>query len=148
MRPYHPALRELFGYALYRSGMHFRCMLAEVLEEDHIVPPQLAILTVLKSGASFNQIQLAEELGIDRASMVKFIDGLESCGLVERTPDEKDRRARLLRLTGKGRRKYESLRKKELAVEDQFLSGLDQTEKDALRALLLKLSSQIGSSKP
>jgi DNA-binding MarR family transcriptional regulator len=147
MRSCHPALQDLFGYALYRNGMQFRSMLGEALAEDQLVPPQLAILTILKSGDSYNQCQLAEELGIDRASMVKFIDGLEACGLVERTLDEQDRRAKLLRLTAKGRRKYESLRKKELAVEEQFMSVLTPSEREALRALLLKLSSQIGSSK-
>jgi DNA-binding MarR family transcriptional regulator len=147
MQHFHPALRELFGYALYRNALHFRGMLVEALEEDNLIPPQLAILTVLKNGSSCNQMQLSEELGIDRASMVKFIDGLESCGLVARTTDETDRRAKLLHLTTRGRAKYESLRKKELAVEDQFLSPLTQSERESFRKILFKLSSQIGSPK-
>ncbi|HYX36907.1 MAG TPA: MarR family transcriptional regulator [Oligoflexus sp.] len=147
MPAYHPALRELFGYALYRSGLSFREMLAETLEQERLVPPQLAILTVLKDGGPFNQMQLGEELGIDRASMVKFIDGLEAAGLVERTQDASDRRAKLLSLTSKGRLKYASLRKKEQAVEAHFLSSLTQSEQDALRRIVFKLVAQIGSSK-
>jgi DNA-binding MarR family transcriptional regulator len=147
MTAYHPALREIFGYALYRSGLQFREMLVEVLEKDGLVPPQLAILNVLKDGNSFNQIQLGEELGIDRASMVKFIDGLEDAGLVERMMDPHDRRARLLRLTSKGRTKYAGLRNKEEAVEAQFLSSLSPGEQDALRRIIFKLAAQIGSPK-
>lgn len=144
---YHPDLQELFGYTLYRNALHFRSMLVDALAEDSLVPPQLAILTVLKKGNSFNQIQLGDELGIDRASMVKYIDGLETAGLVERTTDENDRRARLLRLTSKGRKQYDSLRKKESDVENQYLSCLTQSERDALRAILLKLSYHFRSPK-
>jgi DNA-binding MarR family transcriptional regulator len=148
MQAFHPALRELFGYALYRSGLHFRELLIEALEEDKLVPPQLAILNVIKDGGSFNQMQLGEELGIDRASMVKFIDGLEDASLVERTMDTSDRRAKLLRLTSKGRTKLANLRKKEQAVEAHFLSCLSQSEQESLRKIIFKLATQIGSSKP
>jgi DNA-binding MarR family transcriptional regulator len=147
MTAYHPALREIFGYALYRSGLHFREMLVEALEKDGLVPSQLAILNVLRDGNSFNQMQLGEELGIDRASMVKFIDGLEDAGLVERIPDAHDRRAKLLRLTAKGRTKYASLRKKEEAVEAQFLTSLSPSDQEALRRIIFKLAAQIGRPK-
>jgi DNA-binding MarR family transcriptional regulator len=53
---------------------------------------------------------LAEEVGIDRSGASRYADRLQAAGLIERTPDPGDRRARLLALTPEGRRVVSGMR--------------------------------------
>ncbi|OAN77370.1 MarR family transcriptional regulator [Sulfitobacter sp. EhC04] len=45
------------------------------------------------------QVELAHSLGIEAATLVRLLDGLEGAGLIERRPSSKDRRAKTLHLT-------------------------------------------------
>ncbi|MEV0261541.1 MarR family transcriptional regulator [Streptomyces sp. NPDC050617] len=47
--------------------------------------------------------RLADEVGIDRSGASRYADRLEAAGLLERSPDPRDRRATLLALTPEGR---------------------------------------------
>ncbi|WP_019056845.1 MarR family winged helix-turn-helix transcriptional regulator [Streptomyces prunicolor] len=47
--------------------------------------------------------RLADEVGIDRSGASRYADRLEAAGLLERSPDPRDRRATLLNLTPEGR---------------------------------------------
>lgn len=60
-------------------------------------------LKALKYQNGFYQKHLAEELGIENATLVRIIDALEAQGLVARDISTGDRRARYITLTPKGR---------------------------------------------
>ncbi len=90
-------------------------------------------------GGLRTQLALARAARLDKSTMVVAVDALEEHGLVERQPDSKDRRARIVVPTDAGR---ELLRRAEdvvLAVEDEVLSGLGTEERRALRDLLTRL---------
>lgn len=55
------------------------------------------------------QNELGAALGIDKSNVTRLVQRLESAARVQRAPSETDGRARLLRLTPKGRRLAESL---------------------------------------
>ena len=79
--------------------------------------------------------QLADDLGYDASHITGIVDRLEGLGLVERRPDPKDRRIKLLVTTAKGR----ALRRR---IQDQvfdrqpILERLDAEERRQLRDLL------------
>ncbi|MEV0282252.1 MarR family transcriptional regulator [Streptomyces sp. NPDC050610] len=54
--------------------------------------------------------RLADEVGIDRSGASRYADRLEAAGLLERSPDPRDRRATLLTLTPQGRAAVAGLR--------------------------------------
>ncbi|MFE7115204.1 MarR family winged helix-turn-helix transcriptional regulator [Streptomyces sp. NPDC057654] len=54
--------------------------------------------------------RLADEVGIDRSGASRYADRLEAAGLLERSPDPRDRRATLLALTPEGRAAVAGLR--------------------------------------
>jgi len=56
-------------------------------------------LFVLHRTGPLRVSQLAEELGLDRTTVTRHLDDLESRGLVTRQPDERDRRAMVASLT-------------------------------------------------
>lgn len=67
---------------------------------------------------------LAERAGMAHPSMSQLVDGLERLGHLERVPDPTDGRARLVRLTGPGR-KLQRVALAELAmIEEQWRGRL------------------------
>ena len=75
-------------------------------------------------------------MGIDPSTMVSLIDGLEDAGVVERRPHPKDRRARLVTLTPKGRRLLKRAREVAFEVEDEVLQRLTGSQRRELIRLL------------
>ncbi|WP_299565556.1 MarR family transcriptional regulator [uncultured Sulfitobacter sp.] len=53
----------------------------------------------LSRNEEVTQVELAQCLGIEAATLVRLLDGLEGAGLIERRPSTKDRRAKTLHLT-------------------------------------------------
>jgi DNA-binding MarR family transcriptional regulator len=60
---------------------------------------------------------LAERAGLTKQAMAQLVEHLESHGYVERVPDPRDRRAKLVRATARGREVY--------AVVRDFIADLD-----------------------
>ncbi|WII70946.1 MarR family transcriptional regulator [Bdellovibrio sp. 22V] len=135
----HPALRQYFGYCLMKAAMKHKAMLAQELDKYKIVSPQLGILKLLQILGPVSQIALGQDMHIDKASMVKFIDGLEKQKYVRRTPDKEDRRIKLVELTDKGAQVLEKLVQIRADVEKAFLAPLTQKEQNLFRELVGKL---------
>ena len=87
-----PALREYFGYCFFKAGARLRLLMDEALQSHRMQCHHFGIMRVLKINTIISQIQLGDELGIDKASMVKLIDHLEKNKYVTRQTDTKDRR--------------------------------------------------------
>ncbi len=85
--------------ARVRRRVADRTLSAHGLSEATAHP--LQVLT--RHDESVRQGTLADEIGIEGPSLVRLIDLLEADGLVERREDPTDRRAKLLRLTSKGK---------------------------------------------
>jgi DNA-binding MarR family transcriptional regulator len=86
-----------------------------------------------------NQAELAKRLNLDRTVMVYLIDDLEAAGLVERVPDPKDRRSKLIRATSTGVARLCELRKLTAAAEAELLAGFSPAEAELLRSLLQRI---------
>jgi DNA-binding MarR family transcriptional regulator len=84
-------------------------------------------------------------MGIDPSTMVALIDELESAGLARRRPHPKDRRAREVTITPKGRRVLERSRGLATQVDDDVLRGLTAAER---RQLLTLLRQALSSAPP
>ncbi|MCX5151781.1 MarR family winged helix-turn-helix transcriptional regulator [Streptomyces sp. NBC_00320] len=101
-------LRTRMAAALAEIGLTARmhCVLVHALEEER------------------TQIQLAEIGDMDKTTMVVTVDALEKAGLAERRPSSKDRRARIIAVTGQGAA---------VAVQSQRI--VDKVHADALASL-------------
>jgi DNA-binding MarR family transcriptional regulator len=93
---------------------------------DHIV------LSALEKTSGLTQIELGQALGVDKTTLVAELDRLEKAGLVERTVDPRDRRARIPTLTGAG----DELRAKVAVGAAAAEAAAVQTVDPALLALL------------
>jgi DNA-binding MarR family transcriptional regulator len=95
-------------------------------------------LTHLARGEAETQLALATAIGHDKTRLIGLLDALEADGLVTRAPDPDDRRARVVRITSKGRRRHAAAVKDIRAMEEELLA--DVPERDALLEALAKLA--------
>ena len=72
----------------------------------------IAPLTVLHRMGPMRVSELAEALGLDRTTVTRHLDELESRGLASRRPDERDRRALLVSLTPVAEQRLDAMRVK------------------------------------
>lgn len=68
-----------------------------------ITPRDQCVLTTAMA-EPLTQGEVAEISRLDKTTMVVTLDGLEAAGLAERRPSPRDRRARIVAVTPKGRR--------------------------------------------
>lgn len=139
----HPALKGFFGYSLFKAGMHYRALVEKTNSHFELTTPLCAILYILSTGDKINQLSLGQELGIDKATMVKNIDKLESMKLVKRTVDTNDRRAKFISLTEKGKKSVAEVRLVRAEQEASILGQLSKADQEHLRRLIPKLLEAI-----
>ena len=135
----HPALKDYLGYCLFKSANKMRSMLDQSLMECSLQSIHFGILSILNQGEVCSQIHMGEEMGIDKASMVKLIDKLESLKLVERLGDPKDRRIKLLKITTLGKSTFVKAKKIARLVESELLKNLTQKEQELIKNIIPRL---------
>jgi len=114
-------------------------IVAEAFEHEDMSVSQWAVLTIIESHPEIDQSRLAEVVGIDKTNTGRLVDQLEVKGLVERQPNDSDRRAWMLRCTPLGRKTRKRLRPRALATQEKLLSCL----KPADRELFIDLMSRV-----
>jgi DNA-binding MarR family transcriptional regulator len=112
LRPEKPKRREIDLRKSRLSGlMGFHLRLAQVAvyrdfvaatTELKITPKQYAVLELIAENAGASQVDLAEALLMDRATMMALVDRLEARDLIERRASRLDRRRQNLFITAAG----------------------------------------------
>ena len=99
------------------------------------------VLSHLARSPTGTQLELARAIGHDKTRLVTLLDHLQAAGLITRTPDPTDRRARTVTLTTTGRERHAAARSDIRAMEDHLLADLDPDERENLLAVLPRLAS-------
>ena len=131
-----PLLRDYFGYSLFKASARLRSLMDQALAKYEMQSHHLGIIKLLQLKGSISQIQIGDELGIDKASMVKLIDQLEKEKYVSRQTDKKDRRIKNIILTNKGIKTIQQCDSVKKNVETQFFSKLASEEVTLLKRLM------------
>jgi len=118
--------------------------------DEHLKPRGLNLTTwtaliVLysRAGQMVRPSELSSYLQSSRTNITRVTDELVNAGLIERQPDEVDRRQLLLRLTQKGLDTVTELQAVQTRKHEALWSGFDATEKNEMEALLRKLLGQL-----
>src|SRR3954466_729959 len=127
------------AYLIRRLMMISTAVLAEILEDEDMPVSQWAVLTMIDNHPEIDQSRLAEVVSIDKTNTGRMVDQLEAKGLVERLPNDSDRRVWLLRCTPLGSKPRMGLRPRALATQDQLLSCLEPAD----RARFIDLMSRV-----
>ena len=101
------------------------------------------VLMRLQDNGPMNQATLAGLLGYAPRSVTDTVDALERDGLVVRTEDERDRRARIVALTPAGRDACETAHAVRHKAMDEIFGSLTVRERGTLVDLLAKIRTNL-----
>lgn len=133
-------LRLKPGHLVWRAYQLTWQIFAEEAGPLDITPVQEALLLVLSSRADIDQKTLAEFVALDRSTAGNVIERLERRGLVTRTQNELDRRARLVSLTSRGMALSRKLGPIAQRAADRLLAPLSLVERGEFTRLLRKIT--------
>ena len=126
-------LKGHLGYFIRRLQISVFQDFIRTLSPLEIGPAQFSVLAVISANQGLSQAELGNTLAIERARLVRLLDGLERRDLVERLPSSADGRRHALRLTPTG----QTTLKQAKALAEQHEAGLVEKLGDSrYRALM------------
>jgi DNA-binding MarR family transcriptional regulator len=108
-----------------------------LLAEHHLTMWAYIALSRLADSPAETQLALAGRIGYDKSRLIPLLDGLEGDGLIARTPDPANRRARIVTITPAGRKRHAAARRAIRAMERRLVP--DAADAERLRRLLAPL---------
>jgi DNA-binding MarR family transcriptional regulator len=99
------------------------------------------VLNALDGEPVRTQAALAEFIGADKSRIIGVLDELEGAGLLQRTRDPADRRARFVAITDEGRRKRRAVQTDIQRNEDRLLAHLPPADREPFLRALAALST-------
>jgi DNA-binding MarR family transcriptional regulator len=128
-------------WLLHRAAQNMRIALDEAAQAHGLGGARdWIVLSALSTGPRQTQLALANSLGLDKTTMTSLLDRMEACGLVTRSTDSHDRRARIPELTEDGRRLQAEVTSARDRVEADLLAKFTPEEQHQLRDLLSRLA--------
>ena len=100
---------------------------------------QNRVLMLLREQGSMSQRDLTERLGIQPGSVSEILRKLEDAFLIERVPDDSDRRGKLVKLTADGLVLADSLQTRD-REENSVFSVLSEEEKSSLLSMMERVN--------
>jgi DNA-binding MarR family transcriptional regulator len=97
------------------------------------------VLSALTQEGGRTQLALGAALAVDKTTLTTELDRLESCGLVQRLPDPRDRRVRIPEITDRGRQIQAAVSAAIKGATDQQLAVLSVDERKILEEALRRL---------
>ena len=119
-------LEERFSAALHNASRAWRQALDRRLKYLGVSQASwMTIAVAAKARAPLSQSELADQLGVEGATMVAMVDRLVKAGLVIREPSTTDRRVKRVVLTQAGNLLYDKLRSEAVAFRKELLAIMD-----------------------
>src|SRR6185437_4150650 len=130
-------------WLLHRAAQHMRIAFDEAAKAHGLSGARdWLVLSALSTGPRQTQLALAHSLGVDKTTMTSLLDRLEARGLITRSTDSHDRRARIPELTEDGRKVQAEVTRARDHVEAGLLAAFTSQEQDLLRNLLSRLANE------
>jgi DNA-binding MarR family transcriptional regulator len=132
-------LPTLIGFNIRRAQIALWRDFNRSFSDADVRPGVFSALLLANANPGIAQIDIANQLGIDKASVVSLVDRMENAGWVERRRSTEDRRRQGLFLTPPGVKVCRSLRKEMIEHERKFVSRYSEQELRLLISLLRRL---------
>ena len=130
----HPLSGDV-NWLLNRAWLGFGQRKSAVLEATGVSLKEHFVMVALMS-APMTQLELSTLVKIDKSVISATLDTLEVKGLVVRTPDPSDRRARRPQLTPQGRKLCQRATLVTQKAEQELLNKLDPVHREAFLDVL------------
>jgi DNA-binding MarR family transcriptional regulator len=132
-------LPTLLGFNIRRAQIALWRDFTRSVAEGEVRPGVFSVLSLASSNPGIAQIDIANQLDIDKASVVALIDWLENQGWVARERSATDRRRHEISVTRAGRKAYRTLKREMIEHEKKFAARFTEAERKQLIALLQRL---------
>ncbi|HEX8621723.1 MAG TPA: MarR family transcriptional regulator [Allosphingosinicella sp.] len=109
---------------------------------------QWRVLAWLGREDGMRQVDLAEGLDVEPITLCRMIDRLAEAGLVERRPDEEDRRAWRIHLTPAAGPVIEKLRALAAEFLEEALEGVSEADQARVRDVLARVRTNLAGRVP
>jgi DNA-binding MarR family transcriptional regulator len=133
-------LEEHVGYFVRRLQVWVFQDFVRSLASLDIRPAQYAVLVVIEANSGPSQADVAERLGIERARLVRLLDGLQRRGLIRRRASPRDRRSHALILTRRGQGELKRMKLLAAAHEANLTRRLGPGARASILASLRKFT--------
>lgn len=146
--PKHKVNRNNLLYRLGHLTRHWRQVLDAEFQSVGLTDATwrpLLHLHILGDGV--RQKDLAASMGLEGPSLVRLLDTLIGKGLVQRSEDSADRRAKQLRLTGEGQAAVLRISETVIHLENEILGSFSDREIMQFGHLVQRLEASIGSAR-
>jgi DNA-binding MarR family transcriptional regulator len=134
-------LPSLLGFNIRRAQIALWRDFTRSVAEGEVRPGVFSVLSLASSNPGIAQIDIANQLDIDKASVVSLIDWLEGQGWVARKRSATDRRRHEISVTRAGQKAYRTLKREMIEHEKKFAARFTDAERKQLIALLQRLHS-------
>jgi len=132
-------LPTLLGFNIRRAQIALWRDFNRNVAEGYVRPGVFSAMLLARANPGIAQIEIANQLGIDKASVVSLVDRMEEAGWVTRRRSTDDRRRQGIFLTPDGTKACRSLKKEMIDHERKFVSRFTEQELRTLIALLRRL---------
>jgi len=130
-----------FGFLVHDVARQLTAVLDKRLSHYGLTRSHWRAVIYIWRTPGISQTELSEILDLSRMGVTGLIDRMENKGLVLRRDDVKDRRVKRIYLTESTTTLVPLITKLGGECIDDFLAGIDDTDREALVNLLLKAKS-------
>ena len=138
----HP-IKQKTGFTLAKVCKAHRANVGALLAEYGLHVGQEMVLVELWQDDGLRGGELAARLGVEPPTVTKMLRRLESCGLVERSPDPSDARSFRVHITDRGRALEEPVLGCWEQAEEMTLAGMSARDRQSFRRLLIRVRSNL-----
>jgi len=140
-----------FGLLLSRAHGLYRARLTELIEGHKVHIGHVQILSALQKSpgspaAPLTQTRLSKMTGIEKSSLVLFLDDMEKRGWVQRQAHPGDRRAYVIALTSIGLKRHAAISKVVETCEQEVLGFLTKSQRAVFSTFLNELIQSLEKS--
>jgi DNA-binding MarR family transcriptional regulator len=136
----HGLLPDLLGYQLRLAQQAVFRDFERAADGLGVSPGRFGMLILVEANPGVSQSRLAQEIGLDRSTLVAILDALEDAKLVERRAGE-DRRTNGLWLTRRGKAVVQRMKARVAEHEARVAARLTAVEQRRLLELLRRLAA-------
>ena len=131
------------GFLLRRAHQISAAVFEDECRALGLTPAQYGVLTVLQAHPGLGQSALARALGFDKVTVLRVLRGLETRGMVARTPAEGNRRNVAVSLTADGRGVLRQAQRPAEKAYRRLMRPLDEAQQAQLLELLQLLTGEL-----
>lgn len=136
----HGLLPGLLGYQLRLAQQSVFRDFERAADGLGVSPGRFGMLVLIEANPGVSQSRLAQEIGLDRSTLVAILDALEDAKFVERRAGE-DRRTNGLWLTRRGKGMVDRMKARVAEHEARIAARLTPAEQHTLLDLLRRLAT-------